>query len=797
MDMTSSEIPISIEDEMKSSYMAYAMSVIAGRALPDVRDGLKPVHRRILYAMHELGASSSKPYKKSARIVGEVLGKYHPHGDMAVYDTMVRMAQDFSSRYPLIDGQGNFGSIDGDDPAAMRYTEARLSKISEEMLSDIGKDTVDLSPNFDDTLKEPRLLPAKLPNLLVNGSSGIAVGMATNIPPHNLAEVAEGVIMMIDDPDVDVDGLMEAVNGPDFPTGGFIVGRDAIKDAYSTGRGILRVRAKARIEERKGKARIIIDEIPYQLNKSKLVEEIAEQINERRIEGVSDLRDESDRRGIQIVIELRPGVNAEIILNRLYKYTQMETSFGIILLALVDGEPRELTLREIIHRYIAHRKEIITRSAKHDLGKAEKKAHILEGLKITLSEIDKIVKIIRGADTKDDAGMILRNNFGFSEEQTKAILEMKLRTLSRLERSNVEKEHRELMEEIISLKDVLSSEKNILEIMKKELLELKTKYGDKRRTEIIDGDKLNVDAIIQKEDVAITITQAGYIKRMPIQSFKRQKRGGKGVIGMEMKESDFAKDLLITSTLNWMLYFTNEGRVYWSKVHEIPEGSRHTKGKAIVNLLELKENERIMAAIPVDRFDDRYLFFATKRGIVKKTTLSSYSHPRKKGIKAIILEEDELIDVKLTDGEEDIILGTMKGKAIRFYEKDVRSMGRSTRGVKGIRLGEGDEVIGMEIAKDIILTLTENGYGKRTPIKKYRRIKRGGQGVINIKTNERNGSVVGIKKISDEDDVLIASSGGIVIRVPVKGIPVQGRNTQGVRLIRLKESERIAGVAVA
>ncbi|MDY6865163.1 MAG: DNA gyrase subunit A [Halobacteriota archaeon] len=794
------DIPINIENEMRSSFLDYAMSVIVSRALPDARDGLKPVHRRILYAMHELGLASNKAHKKSARIVGEVLGKYHPHGDVAVYDTMVRMAQEFSYRYPLVDGQGNFGSVDGDSAAAMRYTEARLSKVAEEMLADIVKDTVDFTANFDETLKEPMVLPSKVPSLLVNGSSGIAVGMATNIPPHNLNEVVDGVIMSIDNSNVSLDELMTAMKGPDFPTGGYIIGDEGIKSAYSTGRGIIKIRAKTEIEEiRGGREAIIVTELPYQVNKAKLVENIAELVRDKKIENISDLRDESDRNGMRIVIELRSGAISDVVLNKLYKHTQMENNFGIILIALVDGQPKELTLRELIQNYIDHRVDVITRRTQFELKKAEARAHILEGLKVALDNIDEVVKLIRGSKNTDEARQLLMERFLLTKEQSQAILDMKLSALSSLEREKIESEHAKLIERILWLKNVLSSEKRILELIKEELIELKGKFGDGRRTKIIaDTGNISMEDMIADEQVALMITNDGYVKRMLIDTFKSQRRGGKGIIGAETKDEDFITDLFIASTHDYMLFFTNKGKVYWLKVYEIPESGRYTKGKAIVNLLRLEEGENVTTAIPIKKFNDEdYLVFSTKCGIIKKTSLSAYANPRVGGIIALVLVEgDELINVKLTNGTEEIILSSKRGKAIRFNEADVRDMGRAARGVKGISLAKNDQVIGMDIVKEgaNLLTITENGYGKRTPIDQYRTQNRGGKGIINIVTNDRNGRVADIKEVFEEDEVIFTSTEGIVIRVPVGQIRLQGRNTQGVRLMRLAEEDKVVSI---
>jgi len=793
-------LPINIEDEMKGSYMNYAMSVIVGRALPDVRDGLKPVHRRILYAMQELGTSSTKPHKKSARIVGEVMGKYHPHGDAAIYDTMVRMAQVFSYQYPLVDGQGNFGSVDGDSAAAMRYTEARLSKMAEAILVDITKNTVNFTPNFDDTLKEPEVLPGKLPNLLINGSSGIAVGMATNIPPHNLSEIVDGIVMTIDNPEVSLNELMEVITGPDFPTGAYIVGKIGIQNAYSTGRGSIKLRAKAEIEKPKiGRERIIVTEIPYQVNKAKLVENIADLVHDKKIDTIADLRDESDRSGMRILIELKMGANAEIVLNQLYKHTQMETTFGVINLALVDGQPKELTLTELIRCYIEHRVEVITRRTQFELEKAEKRAHILAGLKIALSNIDEVVKLIRASKTVDEARNMLMEKFPLSKEQSQAILDMKLSSLSSLEREKIEEEYSKLMELITHLNSVLASDEKILGIIKEELIELKEKYGDERRTEIIyDSSDISIEDLIADEPVTITITNSGYIKRMPIDTFKQQKRGGKGIIGAETKAEDFVCDIFVASTHDYILFFTNKGKVHWLKVYGIPSSGRYSKGKAVVNLLNLGPDESVTATIPITGFNEgEYLLFSTKNGIVKKTILSAYSNPRKGGIIAIILgEEDELIGVKLTNGEQEVVLSTKRGKAIRFKEKDVRGTGRAARGVKGISLNIDDEVISMDVVKDkaALWIITGNGFGKRTAISDYPSQRRGGKGVINIKTGGRNGQVVAIREVLEDDEMIITSSNGIVIRVQVKEVRIQGRNTQGVRLMKMSENDKVVSV---
>ncbi len=793
-------IPVKIEEEMKRSYIDYAMSVIVGRALPDVRDGLKPVHRRILYAMHEMGMSSDKPYKKCARIVGEVLGKYHPHGDLAVYDALVRMAQDFSMRYSLIDGQGNFGSVDGDAPAAMRYTEARLAKIAEEMLADIEKETVDFVPNFDESLKEPCVLPAKLPNLLLNGSSGIAVGMATNVPPHNLCEVVDALVKLIDNNNATLEELMQAIKGPDFPTGGVILGTRGIKEAYETGRGSIRIRARASIEKKKDKQRIVVTEIPYMVNKARLIESIADLVREKKIEGISDLRDESDREGMRIVIELRSSATPEIVLNQLYKHTQLESAFGIINLALVDGEPRELSLRSILQEYVKHRKSVVTRRTHFELNKAQKRAHILEGLLIALQSIDAVIKLIKGSKDVETAREGLIQNFRLTKEQAQAILDMRLQRLTALERDKIQKEHEELLKLIERLKEILASEQKILEVIKKELLELKEKFGDARRTEILEeAEELRMEDLIAEEDVVVTITHSGYIKRIPVAAYRMQQRGGKGVVGMETKEEDAVADLFVASTHDYMLFFSNRGRVYWLKVYEIPQAGRYSKGKAIVNLLQLGEREKITACIPVREFEEsRFLFMTTRNGTVKKTPLSAFSNPRRGGIIALTLEEgDALVGVALTDGNRDVILATKQGKAIRFSEQEVRAMGRAAQGVIGIRMKGEDEVVGMEVVREevTLLAVTENGYGKRTAIEEYTPHGRGGQGMINIITSERNGGVVGIAEVAGQDEVMLTTQKGVVIRMPVSGISVQGRNTQGVRLMKLDEGDKVVAVA--
>ena len=790
-----------IEEEMKKSYIDYAMSVIVGRALPGVRDGLKPVHRRILYSMYEGGFTSGKPHKKSARIVGDVLGKYHPHGDTAVYDTMVRMAQDFSLRYPLVDGHGNFGSIDGDNPAAMRYTESRMAKIAEEMLEDLQKNTVDFMPNYDSSLKEPTVLPAKLPNLLINGSSGIAVGMATNIPPHNLTEIVDGVIALIDNPDIEIRELMTTITAPDFPTGGTIYGINGILQAYTTGRGHIKIRANTKMEEMKNdKKRIIVYELPYQVNKARLLESIASLVKDKRIEGITDLRDESDRDGMRVVIELRRDITPELILNQLFKHTQMETTFGVINLALVDNQPKVLTLKETLFHYIEHRKEIVRRRTQFDLDKATQRAHILEGLIIALDNIDKVIELIRKAKNVEEANNSLISEFDLSEKQSKAILEMRLQKLTSLEVENAKKELEEVLKKIEELKGILDSEQKILDIIKEEIITLKRKYGDERRTQVVEAEEeIDMEDLIPVEDVVITITNDSYIKRIPIDTYRMQKRGGKGLKGMKTKEEDFVKDVFVTSTHDYILFFTTKGKVYWLKGYRIPLGGRHAKGKAIINLLpQLEEGETVNSAIPVKVFDEEhYLVFATKNGIIKKTVLQAYSRPRVTGIRAINLDEDdELIDTKLSDGDNQVVLATRGGRANRFFEGDVRSMGRVSRGVIGIRLRKGDEVVSMTLVKEdsILLTITENGFGKCSVVSSYRKTNRGSQGVITIKISERNGKVVVVKEVFEDEELIISSTSGMIIRIPVSGIRVQGRATMGVRIMRLDEDDKVCAV---
>ncbi|OFV68248.1 MAG: DNA gyrase subunit A [Candidatus Syntrophoarchaeum caldarius] len=795
-------IPVSIEDEMKRSYIDYAMSVIIGRALPDVRDGLKPVHRRILYAMYDMGLTSDKPYRKTARIVGDVLGKYHPHGDIAVYDALVRMVQDFSLRYPLIDGQGNFGSVDGDSAAAMRYTEARLAKIAELMLVDIKKETVDFTPNFDETLQEPVVLPAMLPNLLINGSSGIAVGMATNMPPHNLSEVVDGILMVLENPEVTTTEIMKAIPAPDFPTGGIIMGVEGVRNAYETGRGSIKIRAKAAIENGGKYAKIIVSEIPYQVNKSRLIEKIAGLTRDKTIEGIRDLRDESDKNGMRIMIELKSGVNPNIVLNQLYKHTEMEVGYGIINLAIVDGVPEVLGLKQIISHYIAHRREIIRRRTEFDLKKARNRFHIVEGLLIALSDIDRVIKIIKSSENAERARVTLQDLLKLSEIQAKEILNMRLQRLTALEQQKLEDEHKELTKQIEHLEGILADETKITAIIGDELRELKTNYGDERRTEIIHtSGEIEIEDLIADEPMIIAITHAGYIKRMPTDTFRSQGRGGKGVIGMETKEEDFVEDIFSASMRDFLLYFTNRGRVFRLKVYEIPAGTRQTRGKPIINLLNLDQGERVVAISRIADFDEEhYLFFATKSGMVKKTVASAFENVTKAGKIAIGLKTgDEVVGVKSTDGSSEIILGSRFGKAVRFSESDVRPMGRTARGVRGIRLDEGDSVISMVIVNEdeTLLTVTTNGYGKRTKFEEYPLHRRGGKGVINIITTRRNGLVAGIIAVKDDDEIMITTQKGLVIRQRVDNIRVIGRNTQGVRIMRLGngDGDQVVGVA--
>ena len=788
-----------IETEMKTSYIDYAMSVIVSRALPDVRDGLKPVHRRILYAMYEDGITSDKPYRKSANTVGSVLGRYHPHGDSSVYDAMVRMAQDFSMRYPLIDGHGNFGSVDGDAPAAMRYTEARMSKIAETMLEDIEKNTVDFMPNYDDRLQEPTVLPAKIPTLLINGSSGIAVGMATNIPPHNLTEVINGIVKIIDDDNVTDEQLMNIIKGPDFPTEGLILGREGIKEAYTTGKGKITMRAEAEIEEMSGnKQRIVVRSLPYQVNKARLIENIANLVKEKRIEGISEVRDESDREEkVRVVIELKRDVNAQVILNQLFKFTQMQETFGVIMLALVDGEPKILTLRQCLEYYIDHRKTVILRRTQFDLDKALARAHILEGLKIALDNIDEVIDIIR--NSYDDAKERLMERFGLSDIQAQAILDMRLKTLSGLQREKIEEEYAELMKLIEHLRAILASDRLVYDIIKEELLEIKDKFGDERKTKIVAAEgEFDVEDLIKEEQCVVALTHFGYIKRMPIDTYKSQKRGGKGITGIATREEDFVKQIFTASTHDTILFFSNKGKVYRLRGHEIPEAGRTAKGTAIVNLLMLDGGEKISAVIPIANFaEGKYLLMATRNGIIKKTSLNEYMAVRKSGLIGITLkEEDELIDVRLTDGEDNVVLVTNKGMCITFDEKDVRPMGRVSQGVIGIRLDEGDFVIGMESiihgSKATLLAITENGFGKRTELEEYRVQTRGGKGVTTYKVTPKTGNLVGIRIATDDEDVMLITDTGTIIRLKVADISVLGRSTQGVTLMRTNEGKVVS-----
>jgi DNA gyrase subunit A len=793
---------ILIENEMKRSYINYAMSVIVGRALPDARDGLKPVHRRILFAMKEAGITHDKAYKKSARVVGDVLGKYHPHGDTAVYDSIVRMVQTFSLRYPLIDGQGNFGSIDGDSAAAMRYTEVRMDRIAEEMLVDIDKETVPFMPNYDGSMEEPEVLPAKLPNLLVNGSTGIAVGMATNMAPHNIREVIDGTLMLIENPELTIPELMTVIKGPDFPTGAHILGTTGIKSAYMTGRGPVKIRAVAEIQElKKDRQQIIVTELPYQVNKARMIENIAQLAREKTIVGISDLRDESDRDGIRVVIELSRGTNPKVILNQLYKHTQMETTFGIINLALVDGKPKELNLRELLDIYLKYRMEIIQKRTLYDLKKSEERAHILDGLKIALDNIDEVVALIKNSANADEAKQGLIEKFTLDELQSKAILDMRLQRLTGLETQKVLEELEGLVKLIGELRKIIASNELKYEIIRNELLELKEKYGDARKTKIVQAaSEVREEDLIHEENVVVTITNGGYIKRIPLSTYTMQRRGGRGIIGMDMKEEDFVENLFISSTHNYILFFTNHGRLYWQKVYEIPEGSRQSRGKAIVNLLELQEGETISAMISVKEFDENhYLLMATRAGTIKKTPLSEFKNPRKAGIIAVTLDKDEeLVRVLLTDGKKEVLMVSKKGKAIRFPEKDVRHMGRTARGVRGMTLdGPDDEVVSMDIVDETttLLTVTENGFGKRTEYSQYPAHRRGGKGVITIITNERNGPVSRVRSVADDDELIFTSADGIIIRIPAKDISIQGRNTQGVRIMNMKPGDIVAGIA--
>jgi len=794
-------VPVSLEEEMKSSYIDYAMSVIVARALPDVRDGLKPVHRRVLFGMHELGVPHNKPYKKSARIVGEVLGKYHPHGDTAVYDSMVRMVQDFSLRYPLVDGQGNFGSVDGDSPAAMRYTEARLARIADEMLRDLDKNTVAFATNFDESLQEPTVLPSYLPNLLVNGASGIAVGMATNIPPHNLGEIIDGLVATIENPKLKPEELIKIVKAPDFPTGGIIYGYEGVKEAFLTGRGKIVIRAKANIETLKNdRENIIITEIPYQVNKATLIERIADLVREGKIDGISNIRDESDRDGMRIVIELKRDGQPALTLNQLFKHTAMQVTFGVIMLALVNGQPKVLTLQQMMQYFLEHRMDVLKKRTQFDLDAAERRAHILEGYIIALDNIDAVIQTIKKSKDTETAKNNLMKKFKLSEIQAKAILDMRLQRLTGLERQKIEDEYKETIKFIEKLKGILTNEKKRWNIIKDELLALRERYADERRTSIErELKEFALEDIIAEEDVVVTISHAGFIKRFPVSGYRKQGRGGKGVTGAGTREEDFIEHMFIASTHHYIMFFTDRGKCYWLKVHEIPEGGRATKGRSILNLIEKDKEENITAFVTVKEFtDDKFIVMATERGTVKKTVLSAYSNIRKGGINAISLAAgDRLIEAKLSEGKNEIIIGTRNGMACRFNEKDVRNMGRTATGVRGIRLGKGDVVIGMIVIRNAttLMVVTEKGFGKRSEIEDYRLSRRGGKGVITVKTSDRNGKLIAIKEVNDSDELVIITTGGMVIRQSVKELRVMGRNTQGVRLIRLNEGDDIADIA--
>ena len=795
------QTPVPIEEEMRKSYLDYAMSVIVGRALPDIRDGLKPVHRRVLFAMQELGLTWNRAYKKSARVVGEVLGKYHPHGDAPVYEALVRMVQEFSLRYPLVDGQGNFGSIDGDPPAAMRYTETRLAKIAHELLADIDKDTVAFTPNFDESLQEPVVLPTKVPNLLVNGSSGIAVGMATNVPPHNLSEVVDGLIKVIDNPEVTIEELMTVIPGPDFPTRGYIYGRGGIREAYTTGRGIITLRAKAHVEKmRGGREAIIVTELPYQVNKASLMEKIGELVRDKKIEGISERRDESSREGIRVVLELGRGEMPQIVINQLYKHTQMQTTFGVIMLALVARRPQVVNLKQMLQEFVTFRREVVTRRTKYDLARAEERAHILEGLRKAVDQIDLVIRLIRQAESPDAAKDALMRRLDLSEIQAKAILDMRLQRLTQLERHKIVEEHEQTLALIEDLKGILASEPRLLGIIKDELAALKQEFGDARRTEILaETADLTIEDLLADDDMVVTITRSGYIKRTHVEAYRSQKRGGKGVTGMETKEEDIVEDLFVASTHSYLLFFTNKGKVHWLKVHEIPEGGRQAKGKAMANVLSLAEGERVATCVPVRDFESGgYVLFATKQGKVKKTELSAFSHPRAGGIQAITLEEgDEVMAARRTDGQREVLLSTKLGLIIRFPEDEVRPMGRTAAGVRGIDVDEGDQVIAAETIKEgvTILTVTERGYGKRTPLEEYRLQGRAGKGIIDIKTAGRNGAVVGMLQVREGDDILVVTTKGKMIRLHADEITSQGRNTMGVRIIDLDADDQVGNLA--
>ena len=804
MEVTSrpQKVPVYIEEEMRESFMAYAMSVIISRALPDVRDGLKPVHRRVLYAMYDASNTSDKPYKKSARLVGDIMGKYHPHGDSAIYDTIVRMAQDFNLRYPLVDGQGNFGSIDGDNPAAMRYTEIRMTPLAEEMLADIEKETVDFIANYDDSLREPAVLPSRIPNLLINGSAGIAVGMATNIPPHNLSEVIGGLVALIENPDMTIKELMKHIPGPDFPTAGFIHGLEPIVQAYNEGKGIIQMRGKAFTEtvKRTGKEQIIISEIPYMVNKKRLIEQIAELVNDKKIDGVGDLRDESDRDGMRIVIELKRDAVAEIVINQLYKHTALQESFGVNMLAIVDGKPRLLNLKEALKAFIDHRKDVVTRRTAYDLRKAEERLHILEGYRIALDNLDAVIGLIRNAADPKVAKDGLMTNFGLSEIQAQAILDLRLQRLTGLERDKIMEEHRETVELIAKLRAILADEREIYKIIVEELKEIKKNYGDERRTKIVDrSEEISIEDLIVDEDMAVTISHEGYIKRNPVTLYRAQRRGGKGKIGTTTREEDFVEYMFIASMHAYILFFTTIGKVYWIKVHELPQASRAARGRPIVNLLNLESGERVSAFLPVREFQQgRYIVFATKNGLIKKTELMAYGHPRPSGIRAIGLEQgDEVIGVRLTDGQQELILSTSDGQSIRFKEEQVRPTGRGTFGVVGMKLDPNDKVVSMEILSlgADILTVAEGGFGKRTEMDEYRLQSRGGKGIITMKTTEKTGRVIGVQLVGADDQLMLITNTGKIIRLRINDIRVIGRNTQGVRLIDLDDGERVVSLA--
>src|SRR5713101_4665805 len=795
-------LPRLIEDELKESFLDYSMSVIVQRALPDVRDGLKPVHRRILYAMHELGLVPGRPYKKSATVVGDVLGKYHPHGDVALYDSLVRMVQDFSLRYPLVDGQGNFGSVDGDSAAAYRYTEARLTRIAMALLEDIDKNTVAFVPNFDDRLREPTVLPAKLPNLIVNGSAGIAVGMATNIPPHNLSEVVQAIHHLVDHPDAQVKDLRKFIRGPDFPTGGIIYGKQGIKECYEKGRGRIVVRARAQIEEKEstGRHQIVVTEFPYQVSPERVQQEIASLTLAKKLEGISDLRNESDREGIRLVIELKRDAVPAVVLNQLYKHTQMQTTFGAIMLALVDGQPRELTLKELLQHFIDHRHEVITRRTEFELKRAQDREHILEGLKIAVDNIDEVVKIIRKSKDTPSADASLRKRFKLSEKQSAEILNMRLARLTALEITKLEEELREVRKFIKECKEILGSKPRRLKILKEELAELAHGFGDERRTEIVaDQGEFSIEDLIAEEDMVITVSHAGYIKRLPVSAYRRQRRGGKGVIAAHQKEDDWVEHLFIASTHDYMMFFTEQGQCYWLKVHEIPQAARAARGKPILSCVAMKPDERLAALVPVREFsENQFLLFATKDGLVKKTVLSEFGNPRSVGIRAINIEKgDELIDVQVTDGKNDIVLATAHGMSIRFHEKDVRDMGRTTTGVKGIELDKKDHVIDMVVVrrKSTLLAMTAKGIGKRSELDEYRIQHRGGRGIITLKRSDKTGDIVGLKEVLPDDELMMITKKGIMIRVPVEGIRISGRNTQGVKVMNLTSGDLVVDVA--